>query len=112
VGYRGKGNKEPGSIKARSVIISRATILHHGAGYLFWPIKRPNFVLRCLAGATPTPQDDYFHIPAAFTDVCFDLTTSGHKCQGRGNISASVVTNPSGTLFPHKSLQPSAWEFR
>jgi hypothetical protein len=40
----------------------------------------------------------------AFTDVCCDLTTPGHICQGQGNVSASVVTNPSETAWASSFL--------
>jgi hypothetical protein len=66
--------------------------------------KRTNFVLRCPVRVTPTPQADYFHIPAAFTDVCCDLTSPGHTCQGQGSLSTSVVTNPSETTWTSSFL--------
>jgi hypothetical protein len=80
---------------SRATISYPIIILHHGAGYLFWPIKKDKFCTRYPVRATPAAQADYFHIPAVFTDVCCDLTTPGHTCQGQGSLSASVDTNPS-----------------
>jgi hypothetical protein len=67
------------------------------------PLDSTNFVFVILfrepKGHRPPLEADYFHIPAGFTDVCCDFTTPDHTCQGQGNLSAGVVTNPSETTW-------------